>query len=106
GSVGESESRLNFAKNRVAFAFRHHRLSICAAAMTEYVAVSGGVVSGIGKGVIGTPCPRSSSCTVQPVPTSLFDRSAAQGDRSQGHYDQNRPLHERRCGHDASDGAR
>ncbi len=34
--------------------------------MTKYILVSGGVVSGIGKGVIGTPTFDLSRATIQP----------------------------------------
>lgn len=75
------------------------------AKMTKYILVSGGVVSGIGKGVIGTLLPVASLRSCSSTRCSLLDRLAAQDDRPQGHRNQDRPIHEHRCGYHAAPGA-
>lgn len=55
----------------------------------KYIIVSGGVVSGIGKGVIGTLQLRELFTRAHFDYRSLFDRFAAKDDRVEGHGDKN-----------------
>lgn len=87
--------------------------------MTKYILVSGGVISGIGKGVIGVSNPlscdvlfaeslrrlllslssRFGECLkiLNVIIESLLDWAFAQNDRLKGHSYQDRSLHEYRC---------
>ena len=58
--------------------------------------ISLGVISGIGKGIIGMD-PSFSASTGLTDCVSLFHRSVVEDDRFKGLVDQGRPLHERRC---------
>ena len=69
--------------------------------MTKYIIVCGGVISGIGKGVIGTNQTLDMYCLIN-FYLSLFNRSAVENYRIKGHRNQNRSLHEHRCGDHAS----
>jgi CTP synthase len=64
--------------------------------MTKYIIVCGGVISGIGKGVIGTNPTPDMYCLIN-FCLSLFNWSAVENDRIEGHRHQNRSLHEHRC---------
>lgn len=71
--------------------------------MTKYIIVSGGVVSGIGKGVIGL-CTKAylRSPEFEALAYSLVYRSSVEDDRTEGHCHQNRSVHEcRRRNHEA-----
>lgn len=67
--------------------------------MTKYILVSGGVVSGIGKGVIGMHQQITSLYRhiVFKIIPSLFNRLAPENDRFESHCYQDRPLYEHRC---------
>lgn len=65
--------------------------------MTKYILVSGGVVSGIGKGVIGTTCQTIPFSPIVQAISSILHRSFVENDRLEGHCYQNRPVHEHRC---------
>lgn len=79
----------------------------------KYILVSGGVISGIGKGVIGqyklshllpTLPSSKASCVLSFVTVrSVFDWVAAQNSRLQCHRDQDRPVHEHRCWYHVAD---
>jgi len=96
--------------------------------MTKYIIVSGGVISGIGKGVIGAL--RLLFCTLvlsnkfcmpfhHHVPStkknasktrlfamnSLVNGSSPKNDRSESHVDKDRPVYEYRRGDDEAYGA-
>ena len=87
----------------------------------KYILVSGGVISGIGKGVIGSSSPSHSTALrstrldldvdtaylLACVPVCSFvDWIAAQDARLQCHGDQDRPVHEHRRRHNVADRAR
>ena len=76
--------------------------------MTKYILVSGGVVSGIGKGVIGAQHDYPSfhpQYKCSSPPSSLLHGLAPQDHRLESHRHQNRPIHEYRCWHHEAAGA-
>jgi hypothetical protein len=75
--------------------------------MTKYIIVSGGVVSGIGKGVIGLCLQAYLRNPEFETPTYSFVHwSSVEDDRVEGHGYQNRSVHECRCRNHEADRAR
>lgn len=71
--------------------------------MTKYILVSGGVVSGIGKGVIGVLF--YSSLFAAADNSSLIDRPIVEDNGIESHRYQDRSVHEHRCWNDEADRA-
>jgi len=73
--------------------------------MTKYILVSGGVVSGIGKGVIGVVFCFFIEIHValNPVFFSVVNRIVIEDHRPQSDCYQDRPLYEYRCWDDETD---
>ena len=75
--------------------------------MTKYIIVSGGVVSGIGKGVIGLYLQAYlRNADLETPAYSFVHWSPVEDDRVESHGHQNRSVHERRCRNHEADRAR